>query len=84
MDNWTRNAAIRLGELASQVGLTPDNAEDALVLGARLLAHGFLPDEIQSMIQWQYKRWIDDEDAVMSGAPTLDQFARWTKRRADH
>ena len=55
MANWTRNDSIRLGEIAYQeVGLTPEDAEWALMIGARMVAHGFSGYDIDQMIQGHY------------------------------
>lgn len=54
MTNWTRNDSIRLGEVAYQVGLTPEDAETALMIGARMVAHGFSGYDIEQMIQSHY------------------------------
>lgn len=51
---WTRNDSIWLGETAMQCGLTADEAEAALMLGARMHAHGFSGYDIDQMIQYHY------------------------------
>ena len=51
---WTRNDSIRLGEIAMQSGLTNSDAENALAIGARMLAHGFTGYDIDQMIQMHY------------------------------
>lgn len=78
--DWTRNDSIRLGEIAYQVGLTPEDADKAITLGARFLAHGFRGEEIDNMICWQYQQWARDERAVMTNAATVSQARRWWER----
>jgi hypothetical protein len=55
-DVWTRNSSIALGEAAMQAGLTPQQADTALEVGARFLAHGFTWGEIDAMILDHYRR----------------------------
>lgn len=62
MSDWKRNDSIRLGEIAYQVGLTPEDADTALTLGARFLAHGFTGAEIDRMILAQYRTWAEEEN----------------------
>lgn len=80
MTDWTRNDAIALGEIAMQVGLSPIEAPSAVMIGARIKAHGFDYSEIDAMIQWQYGQWAEDEQAVKAGYPSLDQMARYHRR----
>lgn len=53
--NSRNAAAYRLLALAEQVGLTVADAEEALTIGARFLAHGFSGDEINQMILNHYR-----------------------------
>ncbi|QDK01329.1 hypothetical protein SEA_WATERT_59 [Microbacterium phage WaterT] len=54
MTDWTRNDSIALGQIAMQAGLFPDEAERAVMLGARLIAHGFSGYDIDKMIEHYY------------------------------
>lgn len=81
MTNWTRNDSIRLGQVATQVGLTPEDAETALTLGARFYAHGFTGYEIDEMIRWQYQQWAEEEEVMESGKATVSQARRWWARK---
>jgi hypothetical protein len=56
---WTRRATADLARIAMQAGLYPDDAETALMLGARFLAHGFTGNEIDRMIVNHYQRAAD-------------------------
>lgn len=51
---WIRNDSIALGQIAMQAGLLPDEAENALMIGARMIAHGFSGYDIDEMIQRHY------------------------------
>lgn len=81
---WTRNDSIRLGEIACQVGLTPDDAKGALTLGARFWAHDFTGYEIENMIHWQYAQWAEDERVVQEKTASPSQFRRWLGREKHH
>ena len=61
MTDWTRNDSILLGETAMQCGLTPVEADAALMLGARMRAYGFSAYEIDEMISWQLRQWWTEE-----------------------
>lgn len=76
MNNWTRNDSIRLGEVAQQVGLFPDESEKALTLGARFHALGFNEWEIQHMIQTQYQLRADLERGYDQGTITPSDFRK--------
>lgn len=78
---WTRNDSIRLGEIAYQVGLAPEDAEAALIQGARFLAHGFSSSEIDELIRTQYRIWAEEDEAMHSGKATVSQARRWWERR---
>ncbi|QOC59382.1 hypothetical protein SEA_LIFES_56 [Microbacterium phage Lifes] len=54
MTDWTRNDSIALGQIAMQAGFRPDNAQEALMIGARMIAHGFSGYDIGEMIQRHY------------------------------
>lgn len=81
MTNWTRNHSIRLGEIAMQAGLNFVEADEALMLGARFLAHGFSPSEIDEMIVTQYRIWAEEDEAMRSKEATPSQARRWWERR---
>lgn len=76
MSNWTRNSSIRLGEIAQQVGLLPDEAEKALTLGARFQALGFNNWEIQHMIDTQYQLRADLERGYDQGTIAPSDFRK--------
>lgn len=59
MNHWTRAAANDLARTAMQAGLDVDDAEQALVLGARMLAHGFTSQEINDMVQHAYRARLE-------------------------
>lgn len=80
MSDWTRAHANDLARTAMQVGLMPDDARRAVEIGARLLAHGFAPSEVEAMIHWQYGQRAADERAMMGGTATLSQAARHMAR----
>jgi hypothetical protein len=80
LTNWTRNDSIRLGEIAYQVGLTPEDAEKALIQGAKFLAHGFSDHEINELIQTQYRIWAEEDEAMRSKTATISQARRWWER----
>lgn len=79
---WTRAASADLARTAMQVGLLPDDAESALMIGARMRAHGFTGHDIDNMIQDFYRRAAGLEPRPLSlleqariaeGALTNDQ-----------
>lgn len=51
---WTRNDSISLGETAMKAGLDTHNSHGALMIGARMVAHGFTGCDIDQMIQHYY------------------------------
>lgn len=51
---WTRNDSISLGETAMKAGLDTHNSHEALMIGARMIAHGFSGYDIDQMIQNYY------------------------------
>lgn len=53
---WSRDVASRLADTAMRAGLNPIEAEDAIELGARFLAHGFSPSELDEMIRHTYAK----------------------------
>ena len=54
---WKRSDSIRLGGEAMKAGLaTYGEAEGALLIGARMLAHGFTSRDIDQMVQDHYAR----------------------------
>lgn len=73
---WTRNDSIRLGEVAQQVGLLPDEAERALTLGARFQARGFNDWEIQHMIHTQCQLRADLERSYNQGTISLSDYRK--------
>lgn len=81
MTNWTRNDSTRLGQIAMQAGLGPVGAEEALMLGARFVAHGFSSSEIDELIVTQYRIWAEEDEAIQSGKATVSQARRWWGRR---
>lgn len=54
LTQWARADSISLGETAMKAGLRPDNAQEALMIGARMIAHGFSSYDIDEMIQCHY------------------------------
>lgn len=81
MTDWLRKDSIRLGEIAYQIGLTPHNAADAVILGARFLAHGFSTGEVNEMIMNQYSTWAEEDKAVRLKTATPSQARRWWERQ---
>lgn len=55
MTEWSRNDSTRLGEIASQVGLSPEEAERAITLGARFIALGYSDEDVNDM-ESDYRR----------------------------
>lgn len=55
---WTRNDSISLGETAMKAGLNAHNSHEALMIGARMIAHGFSGYEIDEMIQHHYENQL--------------------------
>ncbi len=54
-NGWTRADHVRLGTIAMQAGFaTAEEAEPALMIGARMTAHGFTNVDIDRMIQVHY------------------------------
>lgn len=51
---WTRNDSISLGETAMKAGLNTHDSHEALMIGARMVAHGFSGYDIDQMIQNHY------------------------------
>jgi hypothetical protein len=50
-NEWKRRSGAALTQIAMQAGLaTPEDAERALMIGARMLAHGFTDREIDKMV----------------------------------
>lgn len=78
--NWTRKAAAELATSAMQLGLSPEDAQNAVYIGARMLVHGFTTGELDEMIQSQYQRWAEDERAVMDGVATARRASRYWER----
>lgn len=52
--NWTRRTAANLAAISMQAGLAPDESERALMIGARMLAHGFDQAELDAMVRHAY------------------------------
>lgn len=59
-----------------QAGLSPDEADKALTLGARFHALGFNDWEIQYMIQTQYQLRADLERGYDQGVITPGDFRK--------
>ena len=76
MSKWLRKHGRDLSIVATQAGLTPEEAERALMIGARFVAHGFTQGDIDSMVQWKYRGWAEDfaSDDVSA---KLRHFRRW-------
>ncbi len=51
MTKWLRNDAVKLAEIAGQVGLTPEESLRAITLGARFIARGYSDRQIDDMDQ---------------------------------
>jgi hypothetical protein len=49
--DWTRNDSILLGETAMKPGLNTHNSREALMIGARMIAHRFSGYGIDQMIK---------------------------------
>jgi hypothetical protein len=62
-DQWTRKSAAVLADTAMKAGLTPAEADTAVELGARFLAHGFTYGEIDAMIVDHYRRAADRSES---------------------
>jgi hypothetical protein len=80
LNTWKRSDAAVLAEAAMKAGLEPDNALDALTVGARILAHGFTDHEVDGMIQRQYLQRLEDSEAVRAGRASLAQTMRVIER----
>lgn len=80
MTDWSRKVTTELATSAMQLGLDPEQAQKALGIGARMLSHGFTTSELDDMVRVQYKRWADDERAVMDGVATVRQASRYWDR----
>lgn len=50
MTNWLRSDTAKLAEIAGQVGLTPDEAVQAITMGAKLIGVGLSETEFQDML----------------------------------
>lgn len=59
-----------------QLGLTNSDAENALAIGARMLAHGFNDWEIGHMIHTQYRFRADLERGYDQGVITPSDFRK--------
>jgi hypothetical protein len=67
-DQWTRKSAAVLADAAMKVGLTPQEADTALEVGARFMAHGFTRGEIDAMILDHYYRRANEVQPVSKTA----------------
>lgn len=79
--DWKRKDGYELAKMALQLGLSPEDAREALEVGARLLVHGFTRHEISEMIYTQYRIWAEEDEAVKSGKATVFQGRRWWGRK---
>lgn len=79
--HWTRNDSTRLGQIAMQAGLSFVDAEEALMLGARFVAHGFSSSEIDELIVTQYRIWAEEDEAMRLKTALPSQARRWWDRR---
>jgi len=77
LTDWTRQDIWGLGTAAYQLGLTPENATHALLIGARLEAHGVSDAEYYDMIRFLYVQRTEIEEAVKSGTATTWQLRRY-------
>jgi len=77
LTDWTRQDIWGLGTAAYQLGLTPENATHALVMGARLDAHKVSDAEYDDMIRFLCAQRTEIEEAVKSGTATTWQLRRY-------
>lgn len=83
MTDWTRADSTALGTLALQAGLTDvAEAERALMIGVRMLAHGFSDSELDELIVTQYRIWAEEDEAMNEGTANVSQARRWCGRRS--
>lgn len=73
---WTRNDSISLGGAAMKAGLDTHNSHEALMIGARMIAHGFKNWEIEYMIHAQYRFRSDLERGYDQGTISPTDFQR--------
>ncbi|WP_288120869.1 hypothetical protein [Microbacterium sp. 69-7] len=73
---------VKLEQVAEQLGLRPDDAVRALGIGARMLAHGFIPEEIDYMVRTAYEERAFDERCIKGGHATPEQLRRARAREA--
>lgn len=65
---WTRADHVRLGTTAMQAGFASvEEATPALMIGARLTAHGFTSADIDRMIQIHYAERAEVDRARRRG-----------------
>lgn len=77
MTDWTRKDVWGLGTAAYQLGLTPENATHALVMGARLDAHKVSDAEYDDMIRFLYAQRVEIEEAIHNSTATTWQWRRY-------
>lgn len=64
-----------------QLALSPEEAQRALAIGARMIAHGFSDRDLDGMVVWEYSRRAEVEQAVASRTATVSQVREFFARR---